>query len=87
MNNILINLKVLKYQNNSKSKDYNFYFKKGDVLTVEFYTDNKYKHIFTGICVKKTKNNKVILFNVNEKIYSSFFLYSPNVIKFYKNKI
>jgi ribosomal protein L19 len=60
------------------------FFKKGDFVYVEYYTECKYRQVFSGICVKicgAAHNRKFKLLNVNEKLESTFFLVSPNIIK------
>jgi hypothetical protein len=57
--------------------------RKGDVLYLEYYTENKYKQVFSGVCIKiygDKKNKRIKVFNVEQKLTSIFFLNSPNII-------
>jgi ribosomal protein L19 len=60
------------------------FFKKGDFIHIEYYTECKYRQVFSGICIKiygAVHNRKFKLLNVSEKVESTFFLASPNIIK------
>ena len=57
--------------------------KKGDFIYLEYYTENKYKQVFSGICIKiygNHKNKRIKIFNIDQRLTSIFFLNSPNLI-------
>jgi hypothetical protein len=69
---------LIKFKNINKI-NYKFnivVIKKGDYIFIEYYTENKYKQSFSGICIGMYGsyfNKRIKVFNLDEKIQSIFF--------------